>query len=363
MTGAAAAPPALSIVVASRNDTHGVSILERTRLFLNALFVHTRRRRFPVEIIFVEWNPPADRPPLSEVLPAPSRDDVATVRYVRVPATVHQTFRRAREVPLFQMIAKNVGIRRARTGFILCTNVDLVFSHALMDALAGTALRTDTYYRANRCDVPDQIDPAWDLDRQLDWCQSHVIRRLGRDMRYRHINLEHAGIQHKGAVKKWLFDKMAIAMNGFWSPEKRRLYQIDSFACGDFTLMAKEAWLAIQGYLELDLYSLHVDTLALVAATALGYKQHVFPGQACSYHIDHPSGWEALSPLERVRFLEQRPALDYSLVHDLGLHALARREPFGLNGADWGYADMIFDEQTIGPGDAAAPAVAHRGIA
>ena len=42
------------------------------RLFLQGLLDQTRRYRFPIELIFVEWNPPEDRPPLHEVLPKPS---------------------------------------------------------------------------------------------------------------------------------------------------------------------------------------------------------------------------------------------------------------------------------------------------
>jgi hypothetical protein len=294
------------------------------------------------------------------VLPKPSEDDCLTLRYITVPAAVHQKYRRATEIPLFQMIAKNVGIRRARAEFVLCTNIDLLFSDALCRLLAQP-FRIDTYYRANRCDVPDAIDPGWDLPRQLAWCEQNVIRRLGRDRRYRNINLEVAGLQHKGPFKKWIFDKMALGMIPFWNREKRLFYQLDTFACGDFTLMSRDAWVAIQGYLELDLYSLHVDSLGLVAAASLGYRQHVFPPDACTYHIDHPAGWEALSPLEKIRFLEQRPALDYSLVHEVGLYALKIGKVLNLNPENWGCADLELEEWTFAPSGAGAGLTAPSG--
>jgi hypothetical protein len=319
------------------------------RLFVHGLLDQTRRHGLPIELVFVEWNPPEDRPRLHEVLPKPDERDCVTLRYIEVPAAIHRRYRRASEVPLFQMIAKNVGIRRAEGSFVLCTNIDLIFSDALVCQLRDMALRDDTYYRANRCDVPDGIDAAWDISRQLAWCERHVIRRLGRDARYRNINLELAGLQQKGHAKKWLFDKMALGMKLFWTREKRHFYQLDSFACGDFTLMSRNAWTAIQGYLELDLYSLHVDTLGLIAAAALGYKQHVFPPEACTYHVDHPTGWEALTPLQKVRFLEDRPAIDYSLVHEVGLYALETRAPLGLNAPDWGYADVALEERVFHP--------------
>jgi hypothetical protein len=331
------------------------------RIFLQGLLDQTRRHQLAAELIVVEWNPPADRPPLREVLPRPGAHDCLTLRYLVVPGEIHRRYRRSADLPLFQMIAKNVGIRRARGAFVLCTNVDLLFSDPLVQRLARGALRSDTYYRANRCDVPDAIDPDWDISRQLAWCERHTLRRLGRDPRYRALNLELIGLQDKPPYKKWIFDKLAFVHSRFWPPEKRRFFQLDLSACGDFTLMSREAWIATEGHVELDLYSLHVDSLSLVAAASLRYAQHVFPPDACTYHIDHPAGWQALTPLEKVRFLEQRPALDYSLLQEVGLSALKHRRPLGLNPPDWGYAEHAFEEFVFRPGGAPAPERAPEG--
>ncbi len=354
--------PSLSVVVASRNDSHGGNMLGRMQLFVRGLLEQTRRFHLPAELIFVEWNPPPDRPLLREVLPKPSDSDCLTLRYITVPGAIHGRYHRAEAIPLFQMIAKNVGIRRARAPFVLCTNIDLLFSDALIEALADTPLRADTFYRANRCDVPDAIDPAWTISEQLAWCERHVIRRLGLDRRYWNVNPDLFGLRSRSRATKWVFDKLAFGMVPFWSRQRRLYYRLDTFACGDFTLMSRDAWNAIQGYLELDLYSLHVDSLGVIAATALGYRQHVFPPEACTYHIDHPSGWEALTPLDKVKFLEQRPAIDYSLVHEVGLYALERREPLGLNPANWGFADLDLEECMFPPRPAGTTHPAAAGV-
>lgn len=352
----------LSIVVASRNDGHGGNIGKRMQLFVRGLLDQTRRHDLRAELIVVDWNPPQDRPPLCDVLPAPSPADRLIMRYITVPPWIHARYRRSGDLPLYQMIAKNVGIRRARGRFVLCTNVDLLFSDPLCRFLATTTLDAVTYYRANRCDVPDGLDSSWTIDEQLAWCEGHVIRRLGRDPAYANINLELVGLRDKGPMKRWIFDKMAIVMQAFWTPEKCAFYQLDSFACGDFTLMSRDAWTTIHGYLELDLYSLHIDTLGLISAAAAGVRQHVLPLEACTYHVEHPSGWEGLSVLEKVRFLERRPALDYGLVQELGLYALARRSPLALNSESWGYADLALDERTFAPG-VAVPAVTSPSLA
>lgn len=337
----------LSIVTASRNDNHGGDILKRMTLFMSGLIAQTNRHRLAAELVMVEWNPPEDRPLLQEVLPKPKPGDYLKLRYIIVPKTIHQQYKRASEIPLFQMIAKNVGIRRATGNFILCTNIDLLFSDPLFRILASRNLRRDCFYRANRCDVPDGIDPDWEFDAQLAWCDRNTIRRLGMDARFQNINLEHLRLNHRAAYQKWMIDKAAVGLRLFWPPEKIKYFQIDSYACGDFTLMSREAWLDINGYLELDLYSIHIDTLGLIAASSLGYRQRIFPRDACAYHIDHPAGWLAMTPVDKIRFLEERPGIDYGLVLETGLFALRAKERLPINSPNWGFADQVFEEHVF----------------
>jgi hypothetical protein len=336
--------PYLSIVAASRNDGHGGNILKRMQLFVSGLIAQSNRHNLLTELIIVEWNPPEDRPLLQDLLPKPQTGDKLTLRYIEVPPEIHKRYKRNGEIPLFQMIAKNVGIRRANGEFILCTNVDLLFSDELFRIIATKNFKDNYYYRANRCDVPDGIDMAWSLEKQLEWCSKNIIRRLGRDPRFKNINLEQFGLNDKGWLKKWAFDILSMRMKMFWPLEKRKYYLIDSFACGDFTMMAKKAWINIQGYVELDLYSIHIDTLGLIAASSLGYSQYIFPKTACTYHIDHHSGWESMSPLQKLRFLEERPGIDYSLIFETGQYALKKGGHLDLNPPDWGFDHLTFKE-------------------
>jgi hypothetical protein len=339
--------PYLSIVATSRNDDHGGDVLKRMRLFVTGLITQTNRRRLPAELILVEWNPPEDRPLLHNILPKPEPDDFLSIRYVVVPGEIHRAYKRSKEIALFQMIAKNVGIRRAKGEFVLCTNIDLLFSDELFELLAASNLRSDTYYRANRCDVPDHIDATLDLSEQLAWCDKNIIRRLGRNTRFKNINLEMFGFANENYLRQWCFDKAAAVLNLFLTEEKRKYYQADCYACGDFTLMSKTAWLDIQGYLELDLHAVHIDTMAVLAALALGYRQHVFPLKACTYHIDHTEGWESMSPLEKVRFQEEKPGIDYGLVYDLGQHILKNKRTYDLNPDNWGHANLELAEHSF----------------
>lgn len=245
------------------------------------------------------------------------------------------------------MIAKNVGIRRAKGAIILCTNVDLLFSDPLFKFLSARNLRKDIVYRANRCDVPDELDPQWSFEQQLDWCSRNTVRRIGRDRNFKNINLEALGLNDKSWWKKWVFDKLSVVFKAGWPEEKRRYFQLDTFACGDFTLMSREMWMDIRGYVELDLYSIHVDSLALVAASALGYRQHTLESRACTYHVIHATGWETIPPIEKIRFLEQRPGLGYEVLLEAGLYMLKHKKRFDLNADNWGFADHALNEEVF----------------
>ncbi len=62
----------LSIVVASRNDDQGGRLLHRMQHFLDGLVAQCCRHGLSAELIFVEWNPPLDRPRVKEVLRWPA---------------------------------------------------------------------------------------------------------------------------------------------------------------------------------------------------------------------------------------------------------------------------------------------------
>jgi hypothetical protein len=166
--------PYLSVVVTARNDDHGGNPIYRTQLFVDGLIAQCDRFHLPAELLFVEWNPPADRPRLADVLEWPESDGWCSVRFIEVPAALHDRLEHADRLPLFQMIGKNVGIRRARAPFVLATNIDILFSDSLMRMIAGRGLRQGHLYRVNRYDVPADIDRAWPLSRQLKHCGQSV---------------------------------------------------------------------------------------------------------------------------------------------------------------------------------------------
>src|SRR5579883_2071122 len=123
--------PYISVVVTARNDDHGGNLLGRMQCFVNGWIALSNRHHLSSELIVVEWNPPVDRQPLWQALRWPAELGICKVRFIEVPPELHRRYEHADALPLYQMIAKNVGIRRARGRFILATNIDILFSDEL----------------------------------------------------------------------------------------------------------------------------------------------------------------------------------------------------------------------------------------
>lgn len=169
------AAPLLSVVAVSRNDDHGGSMLSRMQHFVDGFVAQCRRHRLSAELVLVEWNPPAGRRPLAEALRWPEDLGSATVRVITVPPEVHATFENADKLPLFQMIGKNVGIRRARGAFVLATNIDILFSDAIVRYFRES-LRPGRLLRADRCDVPPDLPSDVPFDQVLAFCAREMFR-------------------------------------------------------------------------------------------------------------------------------------------------------------------------------------------
>lgn len=167
--------PYLSVVMVSRNDDHGGNPLQRTQLCINSLFEQCNRYQLPVELIVVDWNPPPDRHGLAEVIEWPKDRRFIRTRVIVVPPEFHRSLANSENLPLFQMIGKNVGIRRARGEYVLATNIDILFSDELMEYLSKRPLKHGNSYRVDRFDVqPDVLTQP--SENVLSYAKDHVLR-------------------------------------------------------------------------------------------------------------------------------------------------------------------------------------------
>ena len=338
--------PYLSIVAASRNDNHGGDMLKRMRIFVKGLIHQCNTSKLPCELIMVEWNPVEGQPLLNEILPPAAKEDYLTIRYIQVPPVIHNKLAFSQQIPLFQMIAKNVGIRRAKGKFVLCTNVDILFSDALFERLAKRDLQDNCFYRANRCDVPNTLDEHWPVKQQLDFCKNNIIKRLGKNHVYANFSST-SGFMFNHRVFKPLLNMLSKIKSAYATNVTDRLNALDLDACGDFTMMSKKNWIDIQGYPELEIYSIHIDSMGVIAAAALGVQQVIFKDDECGYHMEHSGGWEFKNPIDKIHFYTKKPMLDWWSVREAGLYLVENKAKYDLNKPTWGFADLALTETSV----------------
>jgi hypothetical protein len=372
----------VSFVVTSRNDDFGGDMLRRLRLFVENVSRLCERHALDSEIIVVEWNPPPG-PRLHEVLKLRCGGPRTVVRFIEVPPALHHSLPNAGMLPLFQMIAKNVGLRRARGQFVLATNQDILFSDELIGWLARGPLDPDTLYRVDRTDVAAEVPEDAGVDEQLDWCLRRILRthrRLGTfngppysDLDWlRRIGLPllrerignspataaqlawqglraatrslDAGTPRRGleAMARWAW------MTVRWAAKRLGLAAgLHTNACGDFTMLARERWLALRGYPEVPLYSLHIDSFFCYVAEAAGLREQVLRPPRRIFHLEHGNSWAVMDPAQRIEWFVRRPWLEYSLLTDLRKHMLAERRPYLYNSESWGFGGEQLAEVEI----------------
>lgn len=150
------------------------------------------------EVVFVEWNPPADR----ELLAHSLTRRFSCLRAYVVSQETHQSVCQNQNVKLLEYHAKNVGIRRARSPWIMTTNADAAVGLDTVNTLITTTLDPQVAWTAERVDIP------WREDQQDE------IGLLG-SLRY------------------------------------KRVIPYQRLGTGEFCLASKELWHNIRGYDEL----------------------------------------------------------------------------------------------------------------
>ena len=130
----------VTIVVAGRNDDYGGNF--RERLFRTAAHneVVLAASGLECEYLLVEWNPVAGKPTLSEEFV----ERVPKSRALIVPPGAHAAYSIHPGMPFHEMPAKNAGIPRAATPWIVVTNADVLFEPSLFVKLTNGTLDAPT---------------------------------------------------------------------------------------------------------------------------------------------------------------------------------------------------------------------------
>jgi len=342
-------PAQLSIVAASRNDDHGGHLFERIQLFVDGLADQARRFDLPIELVLVEWNPPANRQSLADALrwePAAQFQP----RVITVPSEVHRTFAHADGLPLFQMIGKNVGIRRSKAPFVLATNIDILLSDELF-AFLKSGLKANALYRVDRHDVLAQLDatplPTPAECRALPVLREHRLDGLHYPNGALRVRTPAAGRPRGSLAVKPAITELSRITMAAW--DRVVLPKLHTVACGDFTLTSRDVWFEMRGYPEWPMYSWQLDGVPMYQAFAAGVDLINLAPPKAAIHLEHGegSGW---TPEGSRRLFDRLVAAGIPYLSTQEYRKIARKlvrsgrgfQPF--NGSDWGLASTELPE-------------------
>jgi hypothetical protein len=219
----------ISVILYGRNDAHGYNLHRRAALSLNCIAeVLTDPDD---EIVFVDYNTPDELPTFVEALADTLTDRcLGLLRVLRVPTAVHERrFASRTHLPAIEPVARNAGVRRANPSnrWLLSTNTDMILlpqtEESLSDICRGIA---DGFYGLPRFELPEWL---WERLPRIDPARAMAeIERLGPGLRLDEPTVSHEWIR---------FD-----------------------APGDFQLMLRDDFLAIDGLDEEMLLGYHVDS-------------------------------------------------------------------------------------------------------
>jgi glycosyltransferase involved in cell wall biosynthesis/GT2 family glycosyltransferase len=316
--------PKISFVFAVHDPEYGGGLLASTQRHIDALIAFANRSRLRCEIIIVEWNPRQDRARFRESLRWPDDLGHVDLRFIEVPPELHRALPNADRIPIFEYIAKNVGLRRARGQFLLATNPDLFFSPALMRWLARTALSPERFYRIDRRDLSEEIPSHLSLSRQLRFSARHVGHVHALFGSYRPGDTD--GIRR-------LRDEYDRSMHD-QTGEADGLHRN---AAGDFFLMDREWWNRLRGYPELYTHA-HIDAILCWMASSAGVVQEILPSHSRLFHQAHHRASHA-----------GFPQTDWKPWYQRYEEALRQGSPMVVNTPDWGLANEVLPEWKARP--------------
>ena len=345
--------PYLSIVTISRNDEHGGDPNRRTQIFINSYAWQAEHYKLETELILIDWNPPKEKPGLADILNFPANDYFYT-RVIVVPPEVHEGFRYNNGLPLYQFIGKNAGIRRARGEFILATCMDSILDDRLFEYIARKKLNKDWLYRADLYDVKNSIPDVDHLEQQSfcrnpeneDKIRTNILSQMYRGV-WKKDRINVNDISHCEKNYPWLefFHDEDVVIG-----KNIDKHKINTSACGDFTLMHKNAWNELHGHGEFETFSWHIDSLLLANAFFHGIIETNFIPPLTYYHIVH--GFQRTAESEYITVEQHLAKLAKAKIpqfeHNISYKNLMKcfeKDPSSiLNDDRWGLRDLNLEE-------------------
>lgn len=340
--------PFLSVVVVGRNDNYGGDFTQRLQNCISWNTKYLEQNKIYTEFILVNWNPVEENKSLVEEIDWPKNRNYVRYRVLTVSNDLHKTFINPEirdTVPLFEFIAKNVGIRRAKGEYLLLINGDILIHPKIFESMNSASLEQGTYYRADRLDY----NPVEELTVENLYENGFVIFKKGYSYELKkelpkkqqiesliekneqRINWDLWKFKYR-AILKYLFITIVYDNGGFLAHCQ---------ASGDFMLMKKTHWLEMKGYPEYTSISTHTDSLFTILAKAR-FNEVVFDVPV--FHQAHKRRYE----WQEIENVNEKFAKAYRYFEDVAIEVRENRpmERF-LNDDNWGLQNIDTPETSF----------------
>ena len=252
----------LTAVVCGRNDNYGGHLLESAAYALNSML-----KSFD-EVIFVDWNTEEGKPVVTDSLVLENRQKLRTFE-VR-PSKVKEILGDKPAQPMCEVLARNIGIRRAKGDIVVSTNIDIIVPPREQLELLFSKLRKGDLITMAKQDV-ELEELRKGFGEKID-VQEYLPLLFGVWPLQKRLMQPHTMV-NKAVLEKY--------------PE-RAYHTISSLicACGDFQAAHKETWHAIKGFEEDMTKRLYNDTTVQYQVIMSGGSVYAsnFPPV---YHIEH----------------------------------------------------------------------------
>lgn len=279
-----------TVVIPTRNDNYGMFLAERAIQCLNSMVAVFD------EVIVVDWNSPHGIPLIEQI-----RDYIEPTGKIR-NITVSKEFVETNVVkgaqPCCEVLARNVGIRRAMGDWIVSSNIDIISTPFSVDSLSQTTL-----YAVAKYNVLENV---------------HLVQLLPMPNAEKIVALK---------AHKHLFERMKRC---------EEVVPEDKFSlivgCGDFQLAHRSVWNTIRGFEEALCHRCFADSNVMVkAATHSQFNTELLDIDV--FHLEHknnPFFWKKDSAT--IRNSQSDAFKTYAITQ---------------NSNDWGFEGVKFEETVI----------------
>lgn len=252
----------ISCVICGRNDNYGGFLNERAEYSINSMLDEVD------EVIYVDWN--GFDKPLTDVISIKNRDKLHVI--VVSPEKCKElmgdeNYGKAQKV--CEVLARNIGIRRASGDIIISTNLDIIFPKRYLIDHAVSNLKDDEMLTLTKHDIE-----LADLDK-------HFNKNLQKEMLPDIFGLN--SIAPRTMCPFISMNKKIIEQ---FPEDKHHILSSLIIACGDFQMAHKSMWYKIRGFEENTIKRSFTDTQVQYKVIMAGgtVKTSTFPPV---YHIEH----------------------------------------------------------------------------